>query len=186
MSFPTCAWPCFGADIGLIFSNKFKALTADSACNTGDIACVDDKFAQCVGGKFVLQACGGGTMYVKLHRCLGACTNSIFLPSCAALPLVNSAGTSVTCTTAADRDARIAATGATAPADTGKGTAPADTGKGTGNKGGDNAANGNAAASSTAAAPAASSTAAAGDVQASTTLDPKAIQPNYASDGVVK
>lgn len=32
--------------------------------------------------------------------------------SCAALPLVNSAGTSITCTTSADRDARIAATGA--------------------------------------------------------------------------
>ena len=32
--------------------------------------------------------------------------------SCAALPLVNSPGTSITCTTASDRDARIAATGA--------------------------------------------------------------------------
>ncbi|KAI0709640.1 hypothetical protein C8T65DRAFT_695640 [Cerioporus squamosus] len=112
-------------------NNKFKTLTPDSSCNAGDIACVNDKFAQCVGGKFVLQACGGGTI-------------------CAALPLVNSAGTSVTCTTAADRDARIAATGATAAAGTG--------GNG-GNKGGDNAAG--AASSSAAAAPPASSTAAA-------------------------
>ena len=32
---------------------------------------------------------------------------------CAALPLVNSPGTSITCTTQADLDARIAATGAT-------------------------------------------------------------------------
>lgn len=34
--------------------------------------------------------------------------------SCAALPNVNSPGTSIACTTPADRDARIAATGATA------------------------------------------------------------------------
>jgi hypothetical protein len=36
----------------------------------------------------------------------------LLISSCAALPLVNSAGTSITCTTAADRDARIEATGA--------------------------------------------------------------------------
>ncbi|RPD62601.1 hypothetical protein L226DRAFT_327636 [Lentinus tigrinus ALCF2SS1-7] len=142
----------------IALNDKFKTLTPDSSCNAGDIACVDDKFAQCVGGKFVLQACGGGTI-------------------CAALPLVNSAGTSVTCTTAADRDARIAATGATAASGSGN--------KDTGSKGGDNAANGNAAASSTAAAPAASNTAAAagGDPQTSTTLDPKSIQANFAQDG---
>ena len=42
-----------------------------------------------MGGKFVLESCGSGLI-------------------CAALPLVNSRGTSVTCDTAADRDARIA------------------------------------------------------------------------------
>ncbi|TFK87032.1 hypothetical protein K466DRAFT_565634 [Polyporus arcularius HHB13444] len=143
-------------------NDKFKALTPASTCNAGDIACVNDQFAQCVGGKFVLQPCGGGTI-------------------CAALPLVNSAGTSVTCTTAADRDARIAATGATAAAAP-PAAPPAGNG---GNKGGDNAGKGNTAASSSAAAPPASNTGAAagGNAQTSTTLDPKAIQPGYAQDG---
>jgi len=72
---------------------KFATLTANSPCTAGDNACVGDAFAQCVGGKFVLTNCAGGTI-------------------CTALPLVNSPGTSITCTTAADRDARIAATGA--------------------------------------------------------------------------
>ncbi|TFY79008.1 hypothetical protein EWM64_g5001 [Hericium alpestre] len=71
-------------------NNNFKSLTATSSCTAGQDACVNDQFAQCVGGKFVLQACGPGTV-------------------CASLPLVNSKGTSITCTTAADRDARIAA-----------------------------------------------------------------------------
>lgn len=53
---------------------KFATLTANSPCNAGDNACVGDAFAQCVGGKFVLTNCAGGTV-------------------CAALPLVNSAGT---------------------------------------------------------------------------------------------
>lgn len=39
-----------------------------------------------------------------------ACAPSLV---CAALPLVNSAGTSITCTTSADAATRIAATGAT-------------------------------------------------------------------------
>lgn len=63
-----------------------------SSCEDNTNACLaDGAFAQCVGGKFVSQACGGpGTDLI-----------------CAALPLVNKAGTSVTCTTAVDRDARI-------------------------------------------------------------------------------
>jgi len=72
---------------------KFASLTPNSPCNDGESACVGTSFAQCVGGKFVSTQCAGGTI-------------------CAALPLVNSPGTSITCTTAADRDARIAATGA--------------------------------------------------------------------------
>ncbi|THH12973.1 hypothetical protein EW146_g7203 [Bondarzewia mesenterica] len=78
----------------IALNDKFKTLTADSSCTDGEDACVTGQFAQCVGGKFVLQSCGPGTQ-------------------CAALPLVNSAGTSITCTTQADLDARIAATGAT-------------------------------------------------------------------------
>ncbi|KAG2160120.1 uncharacterized protein EDB93DRAFT_1113528 [Suillus bovinus] len=75
-------------------NNQFKSLTASSPCTSGN-ACVNGEFAQCVNGKYVLTSCGSGLI-------------------CAALPLVNSAGTSITCTTQADLNSRIAATGATA------------------------------------------------------------------------
>jgi len=71
---------------------QFEGLTADSDCS-GD-ACVNGAFAQCVNGKFVLSPCAGGLQ-------------------CFALPLVNSAGTSVTCDTEADATTRVANTGAT-------------------------------------------------------------------------
>ena len=58
----------------------------------GTNACVQGQFAQCVNGAYTLQSCSSGL-------------------SCFALPLVNKAGTSVTCTTEADAAARIAATG---------------------------------------------------------------------------
>ncbi|KAI0358979.1 hypothetical protein OH77DRAFT_1493941 [Trametes cingulata] len=112
----------------IALNQKFATLTPDSPCTAGENACVDSKFAQCVNGKFVTQACAGGLV-------------------CAALPLVNSPGTSITCTTAADRDARIAATGATA--------------------GGDNAAAGGAAGGAAAGAGAATSVAAASTAAAS-------------------
>ncbi|KAM6496957.1 proline-rich protein [Amanita muscaria] len=73
---------------------EFATLTANSPCTDGENACVGSSFAQCVGGKFVTTPCAGGLM-------------------CAALPLVNKPGTSITCTTQADANARIAATGAT-------------------------------------------------------------------------
>ncbi|KAF9077975.1 hypothetical protein BDP27DRAFT_1207573 [Rhodocollybia butyracea] len=73
---------------------QFASLTTSSSCSTGQQACVNGGFAQCVGGSFVVDQCGTGL-------------------TCAALPLVNSAGTSITCTTTADAEARIAATGAT-------------------------------------------------------------------------
>ncbi|KAF9512537.1 hypothetical protein BS47DRAFT_1345312 [Hydnum rufescens UP504] len=69
---------------------KFATLTASSSCVTGQNACVNSSFAQCVGNHFDLTSCGNGLI-------------------CAALPLVNSPGTSITCTTAADRDTRISA-----------------------------------------------------------------------------
>ncbi|KAG1732485.1 hypothetical protein EDB19DRAFT_1831308 [Suillus lakei] len=72
---------------------QFATLTANSSCTEGTNACVNGAFAQCVGGTYVTQSCGSGL-------------------TCAALPLVNSAGTSITCTTNADALARIAATGA--------------------------------------------------------------------------
>jgi len=73
---------------------KFAALTASSACTEGEDACVGTGFAQCVDKKFVVTSCGATL-------------------TCAALPLVNKAGTSITCTTESDAEARIAATGAT-------------------------------------------------------------------------
>lgn len=52
-------------------------------------ACINNSFAQCdASNKFVLTQCGAGTI-------------------CAALPLVNKAGTSIACTTEQDRDSRI-------------------------------------------------------------------------------
>ncbi|KAG2075291.1 hypothetical protein BDR04DRAFT_91849 [Suillus decipiens] len=75
-------------------NNQFQSLTASSLCTSGN-ACVNGEFAQCVNGQYVLTSCGSGLI-------------------CAALPLVNSAGTSITCTTQADLNSRIAATGATA------------------------------------------------------------------------
>ncbi|KAG1728159.1 uncharacterized protein EDB91DRAFT_866006 [Suillus paluster] len=72
---------------------QFATLTATSPCTEGTNACVNGAFAQCVGGQYVTQSCGSSL-------------------TCAALPLVNSAGTSITCTTNADALARIAATGA--------------------------------------------------------------------------
>ncbi|KAF9219768.1 hypothetical protein BS17DRAFT_788759 [Gyrodon lividus] len=73
---------------------QFATLSANSSCTEGVNACVNGSFAQCVSGSFVTQACGPTL-------------------TCAALPLVNSPGTSITCTTTSDALARIAATGAT-------------------------------------------------------------------------
>jgi hypothetical protein len=146
-------------------NEKFKTTKDGDACQIGDNACVGDKFAQCVGGKLVSQPCGPGTQ-------------------CAALPLVNAPGTSVTCTTAADLEARIAATGAQAgaappPADTGStggsGTdstagSGTDTSSGSPADGTNNAGGGGAAGTG-------------GDPQTSLTLDPKVISQGFANDG---
>lgn len=70
----------------------FATLTPNSACTDGQNACVNDSFAQCIGGKFVLQPCGASLI-------------------CAALPLVNSMGTSTTCDTESDALMRISITG---------------------------------------------------------------------------
>jgi hypothetical protein len=72
---------------------QFAALTPQSSCTTGQDACVNGGFAQCVGGTFVITQCGAGL-------------------TCAALPLVDKPGTSIACTTPADATSRIAATGA--------------------------------------------------------------------------
>ncbi|KAJ7456468.1 hypothetical protein FB451DRAFT_1143079 [Mycena latifolia] len=150
----------------IALNDQFKTLTPDSPCTAPQDACVNQQFAQCVGGKFVLQPCAATTI-------------------CAALPLVNSAGTSITCTTQADLDARIAATGATAaaappPAASSTDAAPP-------------------AASSTAAAPPAETSVAAappagnnagaggaaagGDLQSSLTLDSSVVCQGFSDDG---
>ena len=64
----------------IALNNKFATLTASSSCISGEVACVGGDFAQCVDGKFVTTSCGATLV-------------------CKALPLVNSAGTSVTCDT---------------------------------------------------------------------------------------
>jgi hypothetical protein len=70
--------------------DSFATLNANSPCTSGQNACVNGNFATCSNGKFATTACPGGEQ-------------------CFALPLVNKAGTSVTCDTQADRDARFAA-----------------------------------------------------------------------------
>ncbi|KAF8516012.1 hypothetical protein BU17DRAFT_51227, partial [Hysterangium stoloniferum] len=71
-------------------NKQFASLSTSSSCTAGQNACVNNQFAQCVDGKFVLTGCAGGLQ-------------------CAVLPLVNSPGTSITCVEAV---AHIAATGA--------------------------------------------------------------------------
>ncbi|KAH8101854.1 hypothetical protein BXZ70DRAFT_891199, partial [Cristinia sonorae] len=71
---------------------QFATLKASDPCAEGTQACVEQAFAQCVGGKWALTKCSGGTV-------------------CTALPLVNKPGTSITCDTQADADARIQAAG---------------------------------------------------------------------------
>ncbi|KAF8513826.1 hypothetical protein BU17DRAFT_94993 [Hysterangium stoloniferum] len=55
-------------------NKQFASLTTSSSCTAGQNACVNNQFAQCVDGKFVLTGCAGGLQ-------------------CVALPLVNSPGT---------------------------------------------------------------------------------------------
>ncbi|RIA85176.1 hypothetical protein C1645_727838 [Glomus cerebriforme] len=78
------------ADQAEKLTNDFAKLTPNSPCTDGQQACVNDQFAQCVGGKFQLNSCGGGDL------------------KCVVLPLVNKPGTSITCDTEADRLARLA------------------------------------------------------------------------------
>lgn len=50
-------------DMPPVSSNKFKSLSADSACSDAEpVACAQDKLAQCVSGKFIIQPCASGTM----------------------------------------------------------------------------------------------------------------------------
>lgn len=77
----------------IALNQQFASLTPSSPCTAGSNACVNGGFAQCVNNKFAITQCSGGTQ-------------------CFALPLVNKPGTSIACTTKADFDARIQASGA--------------------------------------------------------------------------
>ncbi|VDB95444.1 unnamed protein product [Peniophora sp. CBMAI 1063] len=137
-------------------NQNFTSLTADSSCTEGTNACVNNAFAQCVGGSFVLQPCSGGEI-------------------CAALPLVNSAGTSITCTTTADRDARIQSALGSDSSSSGATTAAGSSAT--------------SAATSSSAAAASTSTSKSpgsnnsGDLQTSMTLDASLVGSNLAKDG---
>jgi hypothetical protein len=130
----------------IALNDKFKTLTTTSSCSEGEDACVNDQFAQCVGGKFVFSSCGAGAV-------------------CRALPLVNSAGTSVTCTTEAMAEARIAATGASDPNSNSSSTPPAA--KKSANSTGSGGASGNNNS----------------NPQTSLTLDPKVIASGFENNG---
>ena len=165
----------------IALNEGFKNLQEGSPCTEGENACIGDRFAQCVGGAFASQACAPGTI-------------------CAALPLVNSRGTSITCTTPDDVTARIGATGAQAPppgeqappppqeetpppppAEGGNDGGNNDGGNGGGdqappdggvNNNGEGGAAGNGGGNN-----------GGGDPQTSLTLDPSVISNNFANDG---
>jgi hypothetical protein len=158
---------------------SFKTLTASSSCTAGQDACVTGQFAQCVSGKFVLQPCAGGTV-------------------CASLPLVNKPGTSITCDTQADVDARIAATGATdagsgsgasAAAPPASGTSPDSTAAAAATSSaaapppGNNAGGAAAAAAPPVSTFGAPPSAAALALQTSLTLDPSVVCSGFSDDG---
>src|SRR5947208_3023168 len=91
------------ADEAEKLTEDFKKLTPDSPCQTGDQACINDQFAQCVNGKFQSNSCGSPPL------------------ECVVLPLVNKPGTSITCSTEEDRKARLADARGGDPSGNGKG-----------------------------------------------------------------
>ncbi|KAJ7748499.1 hypothetical protein DFH07DRAFT_923476 [Mycena maculata] len=142
---------------------QFATLTATSPCTAGEDACVNQQFAQCVNGAFVIQPCAATTI-------------------CAALPLTNAAGTTVTCTTQSDLDARIAATGATAAGSSTTAAAAASTSVAAADN---TTATPPPADNTTATPPPAdnSGSGSAADLQTSLTLDPSVIAAGFTNDG---
>jgi len=69
-------------------NQQFNQLNANSPCDAGQTSCIKKDLAQCVGGEFVITPCAGGL-------------------TCFSLPLVNSVGTSITCTTEEDAALRM-------------------------------------------------------------------------------
>jgi hypothetical protein len=99
-------WAIPAADPATQLLNAQDAQRADSvkasnrvgqACQGSEVICVGDALGQCVNGAIVsLGPCGTGT-------------------KCQVLPLVNKRGTSTTCSTDADKQARLAAAGLNSP-----------------------------------------------------------------------
>ncbi|TFL06296.1 hypothetical protein BDV98DRAFT_540387 [Pterulicium gracile] len=167
----------------IALNEGFKNLQEGGACTEGENACIGDRFAQCVNGALASQACAPGTI-------------------CAALPLVNARGTSITCTTPDDVAARIGSTGAQAPPPGQDAPPPPEeeappppppveegndggNGDGGNNDGGDqtppdgganNNGEGGAAGND-------AGNNGGGDPQTSLTLDPGVISQNFANDG---
>jgi len=135
----------------IALNEKFKTLDANSPCNDGELACAEGKFAQCSGETFLLTACAPGTV-------------------CAALPLQNSPGTSIACTTQSDVESRIKATGASGGGD--PPSAPPDASSTPPNSGEDNPPNNGGDGGDV-----------GGDPQTSLTLDPAVIAGGFANDG---
>ncbi|KAH9921427.1 uncharacterized protein B0H18DRAFT_880090 [Fomitopsis serialis] len=137
---------------------QFASLTADSSCTTGTDACVNNSFAQCLAGKYVLQSCGTGLI-------------------CAALPLVNSQGTSITCTTQDDLQQRIAATGASSSSNSTSSAASSVAASATGGAA--------TSVSASAAAPSSTATGSGNDTaaQSSLTLLDSLINTGFEDDG---
>ncbi|KAH7882386.1 hypothetical protein F5I97DRAFT_1793239, partial [Phlebopus sp. FC_14] len=71
---------------------QFATLSPNSSCTEGDQACVSGSFAQCIGSSWQLTPCSSGL-------------------SCFALPLVSKAGTSLSCDSESDAEARFVAAG---------------------------------------------------------------------------
>ncbi|KAI9572623.1 hypothetical protein HD554DRAFT_1333347 [Boletus coccyginus] len=74
-------------------NKQFTSLNPTSSCTSGN-ACIDGQFARCINGRYVLSPCSSGLI-------------------CAVLPLVNSPGTSITCTPQTDLETRMVAIEAT-------------------------------------------------------------------------
>jgi len=134
---------------------KFATLTADSTCSDGDEACVNGAFAQCIGGKFQTTPCAASL-------------------TCLALPLVNKAGTSITCDTQADAIARIQAAGGSASL-TGDGSSASSSDAATG------ASSDKASTSQSNTSSSSSSSSSTGSFQLQNAKDAQALNAQFAS-----
>lgn len=155
----------------IALNEKFKNIKAGDSCQAGEDACAGTQFAQCVNGQFVTTQCAAGTI-------------------CAALPLVNKPGTSIACTTQADVDARIAATGATGTttgttsvAPSTSAAAPASSPSPLSPQSGGQDQNPPATSSNSTGNPANPQDAGNIDPQTSFTLDPSVVAAGFADDG---